>query len=114
VRYGITWRRWDGLPYSATGTFSESEAQLEYVIHVSRDGGDTWTYVQDGTTPSVPGIRPTSSAFRLPDLGTGAETYDWDVSAGYPEGTYRLRIDCFRQGAQQHFSFHQTSLFIQR
>lgn len=113
VQYGVEWRRWDGMPYSATGTFSESESQLEYVLHVSRDGGRTWSYVQDGT-PSQPGVRPSSSIYRLPDLGAGAETYDWDVSSGYPEGVYRLRVDCFRVGANQHFAYHQTSLFIQR
>jgi hypothetical protein len=113
VQYGVEWRRWDGLPYSQTGTFSESESQLEYVIHVSRDGGDTWTYVQDDT-PSVPGTRPSSATYLLPDLGAGPETYEWDVSTDYPEGVYRLRIDCFRTGAQQHYAYHQTSLFIQR
>jgi len=113
IQYGVEWRRWDGLAYSQTGTFAETESQLEYVIHVSRDGGDTWSYVQDGS-PSTPGVRPTNSLYLRPDFGTGAESYDWDVSGHYPEGVYRLRVDCFRQGAQQHYAFHQTSLFIQR
>lgn len=114
VQYGVTWVRWDGLPYSGTGTFSESESQLEYVIHYSRNGGASWLHVQDDT-PSTPGERPSDPAYLLADAGGGAEQYDWSVpAASFPEGTYQLRVDCFRQGAQVHYSYHMTSMFIQR
>ncbi len=32
----------------------------------------------------------------------------------FPEGSYLLRIDCYRQGAQVHYAFHKTKIFIQR
>jgi hypothetical protein len=37
------------------------------------------------------------------------------VPAGqFPEGSYLLRIDCFRLGAQVHFSYHKAKFFIKR
>lgn len=112
VQYGVTWKRWDGLPYSQTGTFAESEAQLQYAISYSRDGGNTWLHIQDDTV-ATPGVLP-AAPYLLNDLGTGDETFNWDVSSGYPEGTYQLRIDCFRIGANVHYAYHQTRLYIQR
>lgn len=112
VQYGVSWTRWDGLPYSATGSFAEAENQLEYVLMYSNDGGASWLYLQDNT-PATPAVRPTDSTYIVADAGAGTETYDWDVGA-FPEGTYLLRIDCYRQGAQVHYSYHKTRLFIQR
>jgi len=112
VKYSVQWARWDGLPYSQTGTFSEAENQLEYAILFSRDGGTTWLHVQD-ETQATPGVRP-DPAYLIADAGNGDETFNWDVSSGFPEGTYQLRIDCFRTGASVHYAYHQTRLFIQR
>lgn len=112
VQYSVDWTRWDGLPYTATGTFSENESELEYAVLFSRDGGTTWLHVQDESV-ATPGVRP-DSAYLIADAGAGNETYDWDVSSGFPEGTYMLRVDCFRQGASVHYAYHQTRLFIQR
>ncbi|MBL8753320.1 MAG: hypothetical protein JNK15_08475 [Planctomycetes bacterium] len=114
IQYGVQWLRWDGLPYASTGTFTESESDLRYVIQYSRDGGTTWLYVQDDTT-ATPGELPTDTAYIVDDAGAGVETFDWEVPVDdFPEGTYMLRIDCFRNGAQVHYSTHQTRLFIQR
>lgn len=114
IQYGIDWSRWDELPYSATGTFAEDELQLQYVIMYSNDGGTSWYHVQDDS-PATPGIRPTDPAHIVDDSGVGTETYDWDVpQAQFPEGSYQLRIDCFRSGAQVHYSYHRTRLFVQR
>ena len=113
VQYDVSWTRWDGIPYAGTGTYSESEALLEYVLMYSNDGGSTWLYMQDDT-PATPGERP-ASTYLVPDAGAGGETYTWNVpSASFPQGGYLLRIDCYRQGAQVHYSFHKTKIFIQR
>ena len=114
VQYNVSWTRWDGQPYSATGTFSENEALLEYVLMYSNDNGTNWFYVQDDS-PAVRGQRPSSSTYIIPDAGAGAENYTWSVPAGqFPEGSYLLRVDCYRQGASVHYSWHQNKLFIQR
>jgi hypothetical protein len=112
VQWDVAWCRWDGLPYSQTGTFGENESELEYVLMYSRDGGRTWLHLDD--TPATPGERPDDPSYLVADAGAGLETFNWDVSVGYPEASYVLRIDCFRQGAQVHFAYHQTRLFIQR
>ena len=65
-------------------------------------------------TPATPGERPEDPSYLVADAGAGLETFTWDVSVGYPEAGYVLRIDCFRQGAQVHYAYHQTRLFIQR
>ena len=113
VQFGVGWARWDGLPYTETGTFSEDESDLEYVLMYSRDAGETWLHVLDDS-PATPGERPDDPSVVTADSALGTESFNWDVSSGYPEGTYMLRIDCFRQGAQVHYSYHQTRLFIQR
>jgi hypothetical protein len=112
VQLAIDWVRWDGLPYTATGTFSESESELEYALLYSRDAGGTWLHVQDDS-PATPGTRP-DSAYMIADAGAGNETYPWDVATGFPEGTYMLRVECYRVGASSHYAYHQTRLFIQR
>ena len=58
-------------------------------------------------------MRP-AAGYLLPDGGAGNETYVWNVASGFPEGTYVLRVDCYRVGASVHYAYHQTRLFIQR
>lgn len=114
IQFGINWSRWDGEPYTATGSYSEDELQLEYVIMYSPDNGATWLHVQDDAL-ATPSQRPTNTTYLVSDSGAGAETYDWDVPvAQFPEGSYLLRIDCFRQGAEVHYSYHKTKIYIQR
>ncbi|HEX6810016.1 MAG TPA: hypothetical protein VF384_00210 [Planctomycetota bacterium] len=113
IQYAVDWTRWDGLPYTGTGTFAEDELLLEYVPMYSNDGGSTWLHVQDDS-PATPGIRPLA-AYLVPDSGAGNETFDWTVPATtFPEGSYFVRVDCFRRGAQVHYSYHQVKIYIQR
>ncbi|MCA8974758.1 MAG: hypothetical protein KDC98_08550 [Planctomycetes bacterium] len=114
IQYDIDWTRWDGLPYTSTGSFTEDESELEYVIMYSRDGGRNWLHVQDGAA-ATPGERPTDSGHIESDLSIGAETYTWPVpSSTFPAGGYHLRIDCYRQGAKVHYAYHRTQIYIQR
>ncbi|MCR9248326.1 MAG: hypothetical protein NXI31_25135 [bacterium] len=114
IQYDVDWTRWDGLPYTQTGTFNENESLLEYAIMYSRDNGDTWLYVQDDTV-ATPHERPTSSTHLVPDLSIGQETFRWSTpSATFPRGTYLLQINCYRQGAQVHYCFHKTKIYVQR
>lgn len=113
IQYKATWKRWDDLPYTASGTFSEDESQLEYAIMYSNDGGTTWYHCMDDTL-ATPGTKP-DSMHLVADAGLGSDRYTWSVpQERFPEGSYLLRIDCFRHGAQVHYSFHKTKIFIQR
>ncbi|MEC7584007.1 MAG: hypothetical protein VYE77_06790, partial [Planctomycetota bacterium] len=114
VTVNVEWTRWDGLPYTTNGGLAEDETELEYVLLYSRDGGATWLHLRDDS-PATPGQRPTNPFLIEPDTGSGPETFSWNSPASsYPQGSYYLRVDCFRSGAQIHYSYHKTKLFIQR
>ena len=114
ILYATTWTRWDGLPYTQTGAFSEDESELEYSITYSSDNGATWRFVQDDTVTNI-GELPEAAMYLISDSTTGGENYTWDTpEEDFPEGSYLLRIECYRDGAQTHYSWHQTKIFIQR
>ncbi|MCK5942529.1 MAG: hypothetical protein KAI24_11200, partial [Planctomycetes bacterium] len=114
VLYGISWTRWDGEPYTATGTFSEDESELDYVIMYSNDNGTNYYYVQDDTL-ATPGQLPEDSLHIESDVITGDETYTWSVPVStFPEGSYLLRVECFRRDSQVHYAWHQNRIYIQR
>ena len=114
ILYGTSWKRWDGLPYTQSGTFAEDESLLEYKITYSNDNGTTWRFVQDDTVATI-GELPSSPIHLVSDSAIGSESYTWDTPAeNFPEASYLLRIECFRDGAQTHYSWHQTKIFIQR
>ena len=116
VQWSIDWTRWDELPYTTAtpSGFSENEASLEYVIMYSRDGGETWLHVQDDSL-ATPGIRPESATHRIGDQATGQETYTWDTPlAEFPESSYLLQIETYRQGQALHYSMHRTRFYLQR
>lgn len=108
IQSDMEWRRWDGRAYAATGAFNESASELEYRYIYSRDGGTTWRHVSDESS-AVPGVRPTPAY-----LTNDPDGYAWSVSGDYPEGTYLLRLECFRDDAPMHYAYHQSRLFIQR
>ncbi len=114
VLFGIDWTRWDGKPYTQVGTFGEDESQLQYVLMWSADEGDTYYYVQDGAA-ATPGTLPASALHIETDTVGGDESYSWSVPSGtFPEGSYLLRIECYRDGAPLHFAWHQNRIYIQR
>ena len=114
VLYGVDWVRWDGQEYTQTGAFSEDEGELEYVLMYSNDNGQNYYYLRDDS-PAIPGERPAAALYRESDFHAGDETFTWNVPvADFPEGSYLLRVDCFRQGAQVHYAWHQTRIYIQR
>jgi hypothetical protein len=116
VRYGVTWRRWDGQTYtSATPVgFTQPESDLDYVVMYSRDNGTSWL-ICNRNTPATPGQRPTNPADILIDSGAGSETLDWSVPAGsFPQGTYIVRVECYRRGLSLHYAQHQVRIFINR
>lgn len=114
IKVDVTWTRWDGIPYTSTGTFSESESALDYVLMYSSDYGATWRYCRDNSA-ATPGTRPSSSSLLIADAGAGQETFTWSVpSTQFPQASYLLRVECYRRGAPIHYSYHQTKIFIRR
>jgi hypothetical protein len=114
ITFAARWQRWDGLPYTGGGTYGEDESELEYAIYYSNDGGAVWHHIQDGS-PGTPGTRPPDPLHLVADSGPGDETFTWDVpSASFPEGSYLLRIDCFRAGSEAHYSYHKSKFFLGR
>lgn len=114
IEVATSWARWDGLSYTAAGSVTEDEAALDYVAMYSRDGGESWLHVRDDS-PATPGERPLDPRNLVPDAGIGPETFSWTVNShDFPQGSYYVRVDCFRRGAPIHFSYHQTKIFIQR
>ncbi|MCA8970327.1 MAG: hypothetical protein KDC95_11100, partial [Planctomycetes bacterium] len=116
VQYGVEWRRWDGRKYASSfsNSYTGDESRLDYVIMYSRDGGQTWLYVQDDTA-AVPGKRPSSGTYIVADGGSGDESYPWSVpSDRFAEGTYIIRVEAYRQSESMHYSFHQSSFYLQR
>jgi hypothetical protein len=114
VLFTTEWTRWDGLPYTETGTFSEDESLLNYQILYSRDNGTSWLHVQDNS-PAKIGELSTDPLHIEADTGLGDETYTWDTPVDdFPESSYLLRIECYRENAQVHYSWHQNKIYIQR
>ena len=114
VLFGVDWTRWDGESYTQTGAFGEDEGELEYVLMYSADNGASYRYLLDGGA-ATPGERPSNAAYLQPDVSAGDESFSWNVpAADFPQGSYLLRVDCFRQGAQVHYAWHQTRIYIQR
>ena len=116
VNIAIEWRRWDGRAYTATtaGAFAEDETNLVYVLSYSGDGGTTWKHVQDDS-PALPGLLPSASGLVIADGAPGNETYAWAVpSASFPEGSYLLRVECFRASEALHYATHMVKFYIDR
>ncbi|MCA8943901.1 MAG: hypothetical protein KDB80_15160 [Planctomycetes bacterium] len=116
IQFSAEWTRWDGQPYtgSTSGSFAEAEGELEYVIMYSPDIGTTWRYIQNDAV-AVPGTKPTDASVIVADAGAGDETVNWSVPAGsFPEGSYLIRVECYRQNQALHYSQHQSKIYIER
>ena len=116
ITWNTAWRRWDGLPYTASYPvgFAPTESTVEYVLLYSLDNGATWRHMVDGSD-ATPGVLPAAGLRQADANDPGDESFDWAVPAGsFPKGTYRIRVEAYRTGAQQHYSFHEEMVFIGR
>ena len=78
------------------------------------DAGAIYTFTWDVDGELVPSPMHQDPLLLVPDTATGQEVFTWNVpTTQFPQGSYYLRVDCFRRGAPIHFSYHQTKLFIQ-
>jgi hypothetical protein len=71
----------------------------------------------DDSANSNSGYLPTTSTYVLEDETSGAdESFDWDVSdtTKFPEGSYLIRIEAFRNSLKLHYAWHMERIFIDR
>jgi hypothetical protein len=116
VGFEVSWRRWDNQAYTSTTPvgYSEPESNLGYVIMYSRDNGATWM-ICNQDVPATPGVRPPDPLQIHLDTNPGPELVSWVVPGSlFPQGTYILRVECYRSGQRLHYAVHQVRVFIQR
>jgi hypothetical protein len=91
------WLRWDGQSYTTL---------------YSDDQGGTWKYMQDNSA-AIPGVRPSGGL--LISTASATPTYTWNVPAGnFPQGTYLIRVEAYRDALPLHYAHHQYSAFVRR
>lgn len=113
VAWDVTWRRWDGLPYTPSypNNFAE-DTVVKYALLYSRDNGKNWLHMKDDTV-ATPGTRPAAGY-----LQTGKSFLLQTPAAKFPKGNYLLRVEVYRDKDGDelplHYSFHQYRAFIKR
>lgn len=109
VTWDVTWRRWDGLPYTPAypNDFAE-DTTVRYALLYSRDNGRTWLHMSDDTA-ATPGVRPADAY-----LQTSANYVFFTPAAKFPKGNYLIRVEAYRDQVPLHYSFHQYRAFIKR
>ena len=115
VKWETLWTRWDGRPYSTTTSPNpgETETRLRYALLYSTDNGATWKHVLDNSA-ATPGRLPPSSLL-LADHGTGPEEHVWPTPAAtFPEGSYLIRIEVYRNTESLHYAHHTEKIYIDR
>jgi len=111
IAWDTEWRRWDDEKYlnDYSNGFTESD-DLIHTVKYSIDSGATWRYMQDDS-PCLTGVRPTGGY-----ICSSEDSYSWDVSNSgqFPEGSYIIRVEVYRDDLAMHYSYHQRRIFIQR
>lgn len=109
VQWDESWTRWDGQPYTPnySSTFAET-TPTSFTVMYSDDGGTIWKHVQDDSV-ATPGTRPSSTY-----LQTG-QTYSLSTSVNkFPQGSYLLRVEAYRDDVSLHYAYHQIKIYIKR
>ena len=114
ITWSRTWFRWDGLKYTTAyaAGYAETSA-LSYAVLYSADNGANWKYMQDNSV-AIPGQRPANAALRI-SSGAASTSYTWSTpAASFPEGTYLVRVECYRDLIPLHYAYHQYRAVIRR
>jgi hypothetical protein len=116
LRWSVAFTRFDGRPYTPAypASFTESEADLLYLILYSPDAGESWFLAADNQ-PADPEARPADPSPYLPDAGIGNETFVLSTPAShYPAGDYLFRVVTFHRTRGPHSSWHQRRVRVTR
>ena len=123
ITWATTWKRWDGQKYTTAyaDTYVEpgDDANLKYIILYSRDNGDSWRDLPTDSpfTPVFATPGKPNPAKLISDLNNGGnEGYLWDVSntTYFPEGSYIIMIEVYRNNQPCHYSYHQQKIYLNR
>jgi type II secretory pathway pseudopilin PulG len=108
------WLRWDGQSYTTAYPAGYSEASaLSYSVTYSADNGATWKYMQDDSA-AIPGTRPANAALLI-SSASATPSYVWGTpSASFPQGTYLIRVEAYRNSLPLHYAYHEYRAFIRR
>ncbi|MCX5781832.1 MAG: hypothetical protein NT145_03895 [Elusimicrobia bacterium] len=106
IQWNLSWNKWDGQKYTALYPNGYTETTpVVYILKYSNDGGSKWRYCTDGTAAQA-GKRSATHE-------TTSTSYTWPAS-GLSRGTYIIRVECFRTNINQHYSYDQVSVYIQK
>ncbi|MDD5687167.1 MAG: prepilin-type N-terminal cleavage/methylation domain-containing protein [Elusimicrobia bacterium] len=110
IAWSNDWKRWGGNNYTEEYPAGYTEATtLKYSLKYSNDKGSTWHYC-DGDSDTTPGEKNSGHFVTTPPL-----TYTWNVpAADFPTGSYLIRVECYRETIDLHYSYNQLQLFIKR
>lgn len=114
IEWSGDWKKWNGEKFTSSysDSFSESET-LSYVILYSDDGGSTWKNVKDNSAATLGKIPRNADGTVNTSLIVTSSPYSWSVS-GFPQGTYFIRAECYRDNFNLHYSYHQVQIYITR
>jgi len=114
VGWNRQWLRWDGQTYALAYPSGYAESSpLSYAVLYSADNGTTWFHVQDDS-PATPGQRPADSSLLL-SSASATPSINWPVPASsFPQGTYLIRVEGYRDDLPLHYAYHQYAAFIRR
>lgn len=119
VSWVISWMRWDRQPYTDDyGTnYNPPTTSLYYNVKYSKDGGQTWYFIQDPPTgaTATAGVPDRSSAHTTFACTPAAPfCHDWDVSnhTNFDPGSYLVRIEAYRGNSPIQYGYHQQTVYI--
>ena len=114
VGWSREWLRWDGQSYTTAYASGYSETSpLSYAVMYSDDNGASWKYMQDNSA-ATPGTRPTNPGNLISAAGA-AMSYTWATPAAtFPQGTYLIRVEGYRDDLPLHYAYHQYRAFVRR
>jgi type II secretory pathway pseudopilin PulG len=115
IAWSLAWKRWDGLKYTTAypgpNNYTGETMTIKYALLYSTDNGKSWMYLKDDS-PAKLGVKPSASY----EMTATSLSPAWDVSdtKKFPEGTYMIRVEAYREGFPQHYAFHQYRFFLRR
>jgi hypothetical protein len=115
IKWSTDWKKWNGEKYTSSyaDTFSETESLSFFVIY-SDDGGSTWKYVKDSSLEATLGEIPRDANGNvITSVKSSGSEVNWSTSS-LAKGTYFIRVECYRDNYNLHYSYHQSQIYIKK